>query len=61
MSQNNISVYIDGDSKKLIEEASKIIGLNQSSFCRVYAIKEAREILLKNSGDKKSGVTTNAV
>lgn len=52
MNQNNISVYIDKESKQLIEEAMKIKGLNQSSFCRVSAIKEAREIL------KQNGITT---
>ena len=59
MNQKNISVYIDEESKQLIEEAMKIKGLNQSSFCRVSAIKEAREILQQNkSGDKNGNTTT---
>lgn len=53
--RENISVYMDNESKKIIEEAMKIVGLNKSSFCRVSAIKEAREILQKNKGEK-SGV-----
>ena len=59
MNQTSISVYIDEESKQLIEKAMKIKGLNQSSFCRVSAIKEAREILQQNkSGDKNAIATT---
>ena len=49
---------MDEQSKRLIEKAMKIKGLNQSSFCRVSAIKEAREILQQNKLGEKNGLTT---
>ena len=57
VSRTNIPVYIDGEDKKKIEEASKIVALNQSSFCRTSAIKEANRILKEKEGETNgSGV-----
>jgi len=54
----NIPVYIEEDDKKMIEEASKIVSLNNSSFCRTSAIKEARKILAEVKKEKNDTNTT---
>jgi len=46
--RKKIQLYIDGEDKKLIQEASKLVALSNSSFCKTSAIKEARKLLKNN-------------
>jgi len=46
---NNISVYLKPEEKEMIKEAGKIASLNQSSFIRAAAMKEARKICREES------------
>lgn len=46
-----ISVYLNLEDDKIIEEASKIASLNKSSFCRFSAIQKARKILEEKADD----------
>jgi len=50
--QKQISVYIDNEERVLIKEASVLVGLNPTTFCRTSAIKEAR-LILKNNTKKE--------
>jgi uncharacterized protein (DUF1778 family) len=50
--RKTISIYTSPEDKKIIEDASKIIGLDQSAFCRTYSIQRAREILKENKEEE---------
>jgi len=60
MKRTTIPVYINEEDKKLIEVASRLLSLNQSSFCRTFAIKEARKlILIKNQEEVEQNAVAN--
>jgi len=52
MTRTNIPVYVDKNQKQQIEEASKEVGLNQSSFCRTASIEKSNEILAQKKKRK---------
>jgi uncharacterized protein (DUF1778 family) len=44
----NIIFQINEKERKIIEEAAKVSTIGHSTFCRIAAVKAAREILKEN-------------
>lgn len=42
------TIKLSEEEAKLIKKASELSGLGHSTFCRTCAIKESREILIRN-------------
>jgi uncharacterized protein (DUF1778 family) len=41
-------VYFQDEEKELIQTASRLVGLQNSSFIKQYALREARKIIKEN-------------
>ena len=49
----SISMYTDEESKKIIEDASKLIGLDKSAFCRMSSLEKARKVIKENKEESE--------
>ena len=46
--KTQIQIKISVEEKKIILEASKILSIGYSTFCRSFALEKARQILKEN-------------
>jgi len=49
--KTSISLYTSTEEKNIITDASKLIGLDYSAFCRMSSLEKARRVLKENKGD----------
>ena len=46
--ETQYTIKLSEEESKIIKQASQLVGLGHTSFCRTCALEKAREILIKN-------------
>jgi len=49
--KTSISLYTSTEEKNIITDASKLLGLDYSAFCRMSSLERARKIIKENRED----------
>ena len=48
MEDTQFTIKLSKEESEIIKQASKLVGLGHTSFCRSVSVDKAREILIKN-------------